>query len=87
MQEVTNGPALDPLREARRVGAGRPHADQRAAAQRLRERGFSYRRIAEVLRIRYDTVSRWLYGDAPAAAPPVAAPLPPVARSAPPVAA
>jgi hypothetical protein len=38
--------------------------DDRAetTAHRLRARGFSYRRIAEELRIRYDLVSTWLSG-------------------------
>ncbi|MFM2148634.1 MAG: hypothetical protein RLZZ187_940 [Pseudomonadota bacterium] len=32
------------------------------AAHKLRARGFSYRRIAEELRVRYDMVSQWLSG-------------------------
>jgi len=32
------------------------------AAHKLRARGFSYRRIAEVLQVRYDVISRWLSG-------------------------
>jgi len=49
------------------------------AAHKLRARGFSYRRIAEELRVRYDMVSQWLSGLPPLSrgatpAPPVAAP-------------
>lgn len=54
--------------EARRPSpgpAGPPPGARETAAHKLRARGFSYRRIAEVLRERYDVVSRWL-GGAPA---------------------
>ena len=44
------------------------------AAHKLRARGFSYRRIAEELRVRYDMVSQWLSGLPPASRAP--APLP-----------
>ena len=37
------------------------------AAHKLRARGFSYRRIAEELRVRYDMVSQWLSGLPPTA--------------------
>lgn len=48
------------------------------AAQKLRARGFSYRRIAEELRVRYDMVSQWLSGLPPTArTAATAAPLPP----------
>jgi hypothetical protein len=48
--------------------AGAPAGARETAAHKLRARGFSYRRIAEILRERYDVVSRWL-GGAPPAAP------------------
>jgi predicted transcriptional regulator len=49
------------------------------AAHKLRARGFSYRRIAEELRVRYDMVSQWLSGLPPISrgsqpAPPIPAP-------------
>ena len=47
------------------------------AAHRLRARGFSYRRIAEELRVRYDMVSQWLSGLPPttrSSAPPAPVP-------------
>lgn len=52
------------------------------AAQKLRARGFSYRRIAEELRVRYDMVSQWLSGlpptsRAPTGPAPVAASMAP----------
>ena len=66
-----NAPLLmNPASEAQQAGVARRLADKEAAAHRLRARGFSYRRIAETLRIRYDTVSRWLYGAHTAAPPP-----------------
>jgi len=69
LPEVTTATLMDARREAQQAGVGRPGADKEAAAHRLRARGFSYRRIAETLRIRYDTVSRWLCGDPPTATP------------------
>jgi len=69
LPEVTTATLMDARREAQQAGIGRPGADKEAAAHRLRARGFSYRRIAETLRIRYDTVSRWLCGDLPTAMP------------------
>lgn len=43
--------------------AGKKEADAERAANRLRKAGYSYRRIAETLKIPYITVSRWLSGD------------------------
>lgn len=51
------------------------------AAHKLRARGFSYRRIAEELRVRYDMVSQWLSGLPPTArgsTPPAPVPTPAV---------
>lgn len=57
------------------------HAGEQAA-QKLRARGFSYRRIAEELRVRYDMVSQWLSGLPPTSRlPAVSAPA--AARSVP----
>ncbi|MBC4016339.1 hypothetical protein [Siccirubricoccus deserti] len=78
MPEVNTPPLMDTLSEAQQAGVGRRGTDKQAAAHRLRARGFSYRRIAETLRIRYDIVSRWMYGDPPrppAETPPISAPL------------
>ena len=36
--------------------------EKEAEAHKLRARGFSYRRIAETLQVRYDQISRWLSG-------------------------
>lgn len=87
LPEVTTATLMDARREARQAGIGRPGTDKEAAAHRLRARGFSYRRIAETLRIRYDTVSRWLCGDPPTAAVAVSLPqpstMPPAVRAAP----
>lgn len=82
MPDVDTAPLIDAAREARRAGVGRRQANQEVAAHRLRARGFSYRRIAETLRIRYDVVSRWLYGEPPA---PPATPLAPASQPAAPV--
>jgi uncharacterized protein YjcR len=36
--------------------------EKEAEAHKLRARGFSYRRISEILQVRYDHISRWLSG-------------------------
>jgi hypothetical protein len=77
--EINPVPLMNPDHEARRAGLGRPETDQQVAAHRLRARGFSYRRIAETLRIGYGTVSHWLYAEAPA--PGVKAQPPPLVDS------
>jgi hypothetical protein len=74
MPEVTTAPLIDSESAAQQAGATRRGTDKQAAAHRLRALGFSYRRIAETLRIRYDIVSRWMYGEPPPSA--VAAPIP-----------
>lgn len=56
-----------PTHGARPLGSSRalsrpPGEGGEEAAQKLRARGFSYRRIAEELRVRYDIVSQWLSG-------------------------
>lgn len=79
LPEVTTATPMDARREAQQAGIGRPGADKEAAAHRLRARGFSYRRIAETLRIRYDTVSRWLCGEPPSDPIVVARPFVPAA--------
>lgn len=71
-----------PTPGARPIDAPRalPHPAGQAgeqAAHKLRARGFSYRRIAEELRVRYDMVSQWLSGLPPtprSPAPPPPAP-------------
>jgi hypothetical protein len=82
MPEVNTAPLMDTLSEAQQAGVGRRGTDKQAAAHRLRARGFSYRRIAETLRIRYDIVSRWMYGDPPPPVAPPPLPVPAVARPA-----
>jgi transcriptional regulator with XRE-family HTH domain len=68
---------LDPLR-ARSCPPGQGGEQ---AAHKLRARGFSYRRIAEELRVRYDMVSQWLSGMPPSSrgsTPPAPVPTPAV---------
>jgi hypothetical protein len=62
-----------PLRPARRLN----EAEKKDLVQRLRDRGWSYRRISDELDISYGLVSRWL--DATVAADPVPV-LPPIPR-------
>ena len=54
-------PASGTSRDARRERWLKPD-EKEAEAHKLRARGFSYRRIAETLQVRYDQISRWLSG-------------------------
>jgi hypothetical protein len=54
-------PASGTGRDARRERWLKPD-EKEAEAHKLRARGFSYRRIAETLQVRYDQISRWLSG-------------------------
>jgi hypothetical protein len=60
--------------DAPRVLAQPPVQGGEQAAHKLRARGFSYRRIAEELRVRYDMVSQWLSGLPPASRAPAPSP-------------
>jgi hypothetical protein len=54
-------PASGTSRDVRRERWLKP-GEKEAEAHKLRARGFSYRRIAETLQVRYDQISRWLSG-------------------------
>lgn len=56
--DVPPGSSPAPVAAPRLLPADR----KEQAAHRLRARGFSYRRIAEELQVRYDVISRWLSG-------------------------
>lgn len=64
-------------REGLPPSAGRrvSEAEKRALAERLRQRGWSYRRIADDLRVSYRTVSVWLDGPPAEEASPTALPV------------
>ncbi len=62
----------------RGVPGAAKETDGERAANRLRKAGYSYRRIAETLKIPYITVSRWLSGDLPFHRKPPPPPPPPI---------
>jgi hypothetical protein len=57
----SEAPASAPARDVPRQRWLKP-AEKEAEAHKLRARGFSYRRIAETLQVRYDQISGWLSG-------------------------